>query len=144
MRKLLASILATVVGTLALQAQKPALDHSVYDDWKSLSRASVPWDGAWMYYTVSPQQGDGVLTVRNALDGREWTCPRATDFKISADGTKAVYKIKPAYQQTRQARIKKKKPDPCNDRSAPRYPPAHDTPRNRCRRNNLFQRDRSV
>ena len=111
MRKFLVSILATVVGTLALQAQKPALDHSVYDDWKSLSRASVPWDGAWMFYTVSPQQGDGVLTVRNALDGRQWTCPRAADFKISADGTKAVYKIKPAYQQTRQARIKKKKPD---------------------------------
>ena len=111
MKKLLASILATVLGTLALQAQKPALDHSVYDDWKSLSRASVPYDGPWLYYTVSPQQGDGVLTVRNVVDGREWTCPRAADFKISADGKKAVYKIKPAYQETRQARIKKKKPE---------------------------------
>ena len=39
------------------------------------------------------------------------TCPRATDFKISLDGTKAVYKIKPRYEETRQARIKKKKAD---------------------------------
>ena len=111
MRKLLACIAATALGALALQAQKPALDHSVYDDWKSLSRASVPYDGPWLYYTVSPQQGDGMLTVRNVVDGREWTCPRATDFKISADGKKAVYKIKPRYEETRQAKIKKKKAD---------------------------------
>ena len=111
MKKLLAGILAMVLGTLALQAQKPALDHSVYDGWKSLGRPSVPYDGAWMYYTLSPQQGDGELHVVNAVTGAEWTCPRASDFKISLDGTKAVYKIKPSYEETRQARIKKKKAD---------------------------------
>ena len=111
MKKLLSCILATVVGTLAAQAQKPALDHSVYDGWKSLGRPSVPYDGPWMYYTLSPQQGDGELHVVNAVTGSEWTCPRAAEFKISLDGTRAVYKIKPTYEQTRQARIKKKKPD---------------------------------
>ena len=75
MRKLLTYFLATVAGTLALQAQKPALDHSVYDGWKSLGKASVPWDGAWMSYTLSPQQGDGVLYLVNAVNGTEWSCP---------------------------------------------------------------------
>ena len=111
MKRTLLCALALLLGTLAMQAQKPALDHSVYDDWKSLSRPAVPYDGAWMYYTLSPQQGDGVLHVVNAVTGAEWSCPRATDFKISLDGTKAVYKIKPRYEETRQARIKKKKAD---------------------------------
>ena len=111
MRKLLTYFLATVAGTLALQAQKPALDHSVYDGWKSLGKASVPWDGAWMSYTLSPQQGDGVLYLVNAFNGLERNCERGADLKLSSDGTKAVYKIKPFYEETRQARIKKKKPD---------------------------------
>ena len=67
MRRLLLSLLALVLGLSSLSAQKPAMDHSVYDGWKSLSRCSVPWDGPWMFYTVSPQQGDGVLTVRNTV-----------------------------------------------------------------------------
>lgn len=111
MRRLLLSLLAPALGLLPLSAQKPALDHSVYDGWKSVSRCSVPWDGPWMYYTVSPQQGDGVLTVRNTVDGREWKVERASEVKVSEDGTKAVCRIKPKYETTRQARIKKKRPD---------------------------------
>ena len=111
MRRLLLSLLALALGLSPLSAQKPAMDHSVYDGWKSLSRCSVPWDGPWMFYTVSPQQGDGVLTVRNTVDGREWKVERASDIKISEDGTKGVCRIRPKYEQTRQAKIKKKKPD---------------------------------
>lgn len=111
MKRILICTLALILSLFALRAQKPALDHSVYDDWKSLSRAAVPYDGEWMYYTVSPQQGDGVLHVVSALSGKEWLCPRATEFKLSADGTKAVYRIKPLYETTRQAKIKKKKAD---------------------------------
>ena len=111
MRRLLLNLLALTLGLLPLSAQKPAMDHSVYDGWKSLSRCSVPWDGPWMFYTVSPQQGDGILTVRNTVDGREWKVERASDIKISEDGTKGVCRIRPKYEETRQAKIKKKKPD---------------------------------
>ena len=38
MKRTLLCALALLLGTIAMQAQKPALDHSVYDDWKSLSR----------------------------------------------------------------------------------------------------------
>ena len=97
--------------SLGAQAQKPALDHSVYDSWHSLTRPVIPLNGEWVVYTVSPQQGDAVLYLRKYDGSVSYACPRAYDHKISADGTKAVYKIRPLYEQTRKAKIAKKKPD---------------------------------
>lgn len=107
----------TVITAMAVcaaqvaQAQKPALDHSVYDGWKSLSRVSIPDDGPWMYYTVSPQEGDGVLYLENVIDSRKYEIDRVSEIKIDASGTVAVCRISPRFADTRKAKIAKKKPD---------------------------------
>lgn len=97
--------------TLSLSAQKPALDHSVYDGWKSLGRITVPNDGNVAFYNVSPQEGDGRLEIYLINTGKTYSIPRASAPILSKDATKLIFRIAPYFQQTRKAKIDKKKPN---------------------------------
>ena len=97
--------------TLSAFAAKPPLDHSVYDGWKSVSRLVVENNGEWAQWTVAPQEGDVVLHLYNVKTGKTYDIERASQAKISADASKVVFRIAPKYQETRQARIDKKKPN---------------------------------
>ena len=44
-------------------AQKKQLDHSVYDDWKSLSNVSVSDNGKFVATIIKPQEGDSKLFI---------------------------------------------------------------------------------
>ena len=101
---------AALLVSLSSFAAKPPLDHSVYDNWKSVSGLTVQNDGQWARWTVAPQEGDLVLHLQNMRTGKTYDLERATGAKISEDGTKLVYRITPKFQETRQAKIDKKKP----------------------------------
>ena len=103
--------LTLLLSAAVLWAQKPALDHSVYDGWKSVSRPVIQEGSEWASYAINPQEGDGVLYLYNVKTGKSFSADRASRAMISADGTKAVYRITPRFQETRQAKIDKKKPD---------------------------------
>ena len=102
---------AALVVCLSAFAAKPPLDHSVYDNWKSVSGLSVQNDGEWARWTVAPQEGDYVLHLYNVKTGKTYDLERASGAKISEDGKKLVYRIVPKFQETRQAKIDKKKPN---------------------------------
>ena len=105
------TIVTLLAASLAAYAQKPALDHSVYDGWKSVGRPANPEGGEWVTYTINPQEGDGVLCFYNMRTGVKWTVERGASPRISADLKTAVFRIAPAFAQTRQAKIEKKKGD---------------------------------
>ena len=105
---LLATVLLVSVSTFAA---KPPLDHSVYDGWKSVSGLTVQNDGDWARWTVAPQEGDVVLHLYNVKTGKTYDVERALGAKISEDGKKVVFRIVPKFQETRQAKIDKKKPN---------------------------------
>lgn len=109
--KRLATTLALVLTAFVLYAQKPALDHSVYDSWKTLRGISVPQNGDILTYMVSPGEGDMLLVIEDLKNNKKIEIPRATRATISQDGTKAVAVIKPLFSQTRDAKIKKAKKD---------------------------------
>jgi hypothetical protein len=98
--------------TFGAYAQKPPLNHDVYDGWQSLGSATISKDGKVVYYVVSPQEGDGVLTimdvVKNSTIGQ---VPRATSVQFSPAGKHLAMIIKPKHAETRQARIEKKRGD---------------------------------
>ena len=90
-------------------AQKPALDHSVYDSWNSLKSISVPKNGDILLYTITPGEGDATYVIENIKTGKKIEVPRAARVQLSEDGTKAIAVIKPLFSQTRDAKIKKAK-----------------------------------
>jgi dipeptidyl aminopeptidase/acylaminoacyl peptidase len=93
-------------------AQKKPLDHSVYDGWQTIGERMVSPDGQWVVYTVTPQEGDADLFIQSA-DGSSYKkqVPRGYNAVITEDSRFVVFKIKPPYKYTREARIRKKKPE---------------------------------
>lgn len=104
--------LLTLFAPLALSAQKKPLDHSVYDSWQTISERLISNDGKWVAYTITPQEGDGDLYVQ-LTDGRSYKKQIARGYNalITDDSRFIVFKIKPLFKDTREARIKKKKPE---------------------------------
>jgi dipeptidyl aminopeptidase/acylaminoacyl peptidase len=96
---------------LAQQAPKKPLDHSVYDQWQSVANQRISHNGKYVLFQVKPQQGDGVLYLKTTTNKTLRQVSRGDSALFTADSRFAVFSIKPRYQDVRQARIKKKKPD---------------------------------
>ncbi|MCA0381976.1 MAG: prolyl oligopeptidase family serine peptidase [Bacteroidetes bacterium] len=111
MRKYACMLLAMSLAAGQLSAQKKPLDHSVYDGWESIQERVLSNNGEYTAFTVNPQEGDGRLVLANKANSWRLEVPRGYMVSLSADSRYAVFKIKPTYQETRDARIKKKRPD---------------------------------
>ena len=92
-------------------AQKKPLDHTVYDSWQSIGERMISNDGKWVVYSINVQEGDNELVIQSSDAKYKKVVPRGYGAVISEDSRFAVFKIKPIYKDTREARIKKKKPD---------------------------------
>lgn len=90
-------------------AQKKPLDHSVYDNWKAIGERMISNDGAYVVYTVNPQEGDGELVIQHPKTKYKKIIPRGYSASITEDSKFLLCKIRPFFQETRQAKIKKKK-----------------------------------
>lgn len=116
MRKILFTACFFTIVT-AYSQSKPPLDHSVYDEWQSISEKKISNDGKWVVYTISPQEGDGWLVVQSSGAEYKNTIPRGYSAVITDDSRYVLFKIKPLYKDARQAQIKKKKTDAFPDDS---------------------------
>lgn len=109
MRKLiLAFLLLTGISTFA---QKKPLDHSVYDNWQSIGERVISNDGKYVAYAVNPQEGDGMVYLQSTNGNYQVTIPRGYSISITDDNRFLVCRIRPFYKDTRDARIKKRRPD---------------------------------
>jgi dipeptidyl aminopeptidase/acylaminoacyl peptidase len=108
MKRLLTGLLLL---PLALLAQKKPLDHTVYDSWQSIGERMISHDGRWIVYTVTPQEGDAELVVRSADGKYTQQIARGYNALITEDDRFLVFRIRPTFRETREARIKKKRPD---------------------------------
>jgi dipeptidyl aminopeptidase/acylaminoacyl peptidase len=109
MRKIFA--FAAMLLSISLFAQKKPLDHTVYDGWEYIQERQISADGSWVAFTVTPQEGDARLMVMKTDGTGKMEVPRGYNVKFTPDSRYAVFLIKPTYAQTRDARIKKKRPD---------------------------------
>lgn len=108
------TITLTIAGFLlafSLFSQKKPLDHSVYDNWKSLAGTTISDDGTIMATLIAPQEGDTTLMIRDLTNNRSLTVERVKRFSLSSDGKWIVGVIKAPLMERRQARIDKKKGD---------------------------------
>lgn len=92
------------------QSKKP-LDHSVYDSWQSVVQPQLSAYGKWVVYQVNPQEGDGELVIQSSDGQYKKAIPRGYASGITQDSRYVIFRIKPLFKETRDARIKKKKPD---------------------------------
>src|SRR5258708_744729 len=108
MRRIL--LLLLIIPAFAI-AQKKPIDHSVYDGWQSFGERHISNNGQWVAYTINPQEGDGVLVVQATDNSYKKEIRRGYAAVISEDSRFVICKIRPYFKETRDAKIKKKKPD---------------------------------
>ncbi|MCL2727971.1 MAG: hypothetical protein FWD56_06275, partial [Bacteroidales bacterium] len=111
MKKSFTLFTVALLTVYSLAAQKKPLDHSVYDTWKSIGTATMSNDGKFSLYVVSAQAADGYLMQSNLLNGTSFVIDRGKTPSFTFDGKYAVCGIAPLYDETRQAKIDKKKPE---------------------------------
>jgi len=103
--------LILIIGNFKGNAQKPLLDHSVYDNWQSINETVVQSQGKFIVYSINPQEGDANLIVKQLNSNWELTIPRGTQPVFTENGEYLITKIKPFFADTRKAKIDKKKSD---------------------------------
>lgn len=113
MRKILfsTSLILLVFCSLVQSQSKKPLDHSVYDSWQSISSEKLSNDAKFVSYSITVQEGDANLFIKNLKSNTTFNHQRATTSEFTFDNQFAVFQIKPFFKDTRQAKIKKKKPD---------------------------------
>jgi dipeptidyl aminopeptidase/acylaminoacyl peptidase len=110
MNKILFPLFLLISFSLSAQTKKP-LDHSVYDAWKSLGERAISNDGNYIVYAINPQEGDGQMIIQSTKGNYKLIVSRGYNAIITEDSRYAIFKIKPFFKDTRQAKIKKTKPD---------------------------------
>jgi dipeptidyl aminopeptidase/acylaminoacyl peptidase len=110
LRKFQFLVLALCI-TLNASAQKPPLDHSVYDGWKSISSIAVSNDGNWITYLINPQEGDGWLYLYNIKTGVCDSVSRGSRLTFSPESNYVAYQVSPSFKEAREAKMKKLKED---------------------------------
>lgn len=109
MRRILSLLFLFV--TLQVQAQKKPVDHSVYDKWESVGTKQLSNNGLWASYAILQQEGDANLTLVNLTTNSKINVSRASNVQFTNDSKFAAMTVKPWYTDTRNARIKKTKPE---------------------------------
>lgn len=110
MRKITLCIFS-LACVMAGSAQKKPLDHTVYDDWQNIGEKMISNDGKWIVYTVNPQEGDNELVIQSPDGAYKKTIARGYTALITEDSRYVIFRIRPLFKDTREARVKKKKPD---------------------------------
>lgn len=99
------------LSSFSVFAQKKPLDHTVYDQWESIGEKALSDNGQWLAFVKAVQEGDNDLVIQSVSGNTTYRIPRGYNVKFTADGRYALALVKPLYSATRDARIKKKKPE---------------------------------
>ncbi|MFZ6023464.1 MAG: S9 family peptidase [Bacteroidota bacterium] len=109
MKKLMLVLL--LLPALQILAQKKPLDHTVYDRWEALGERVISNDGKYVAYAVNPQEGDGNLYIQSISGDYKVVIPRGYNVAITEDNLFAICRIRPFFKDTRDAKIKRRRPD---------------------------------
>lgn len=92
-----------------LLAEKKPLGHDDFDKWEKVTNYEVSNNGEWAVFAVNPQEGDGLLTFCNTKNLKKINIDRGYKPSLTADSKYGIALIKAPYQETRSAKIAKKK-----------------------------------
>ncbi|MEJ2186220.1 MAG: prolyl oligopeptidase family serine peptidase [Gemmatimonadota bacterium] len=106
---LMLAIAVAIPGSVAAQAKKP-LNHDAYNIWRTIDDEALSPDGAWADYVLAHRVGDGELHVRSTKTATDHIVPRGTGAAFTADGGFVVFRILPAHDSMRAAKLAKEKP----------------------------------
>ena len=107
--------ITTFIGLLFLSilsyGQKKPLDHTVYDGWQNIAERLISDNGDFIAFTVVPQEGDGLLYIKKKDGTNVAEIARGYNANMTDNSRFLICRIKPFFKDTREAKIKKKRPE---------------------------------
>ncbi|WP_066758709.1 S9 family peptidase [Crocinitomix algicola] len=88
---------------------KLTIDHTVYDDWKTLSDVKLSKTGTLIAYAISPQKGDGETILYNTSTKKSIKFQRAIETGFSENEQFFTFRIKPQFDTIRALKLAKEK-----------------------------------
>ena len=111
--KLLALTLVAALAITSAFAQKKVLTHDVYDSWKSIGGIKTSNNGAWITFTISPQEGNSVFEVKKTDGSKSYKFDRGVNVQFTEDSQYLIATLTPTREELKEATDKKV---PVNDR----------------------------
>src|SRR5690606_1897627 len=90
-------------------AQKKEVDHTVYDEWKSLSHSLISNDGLFVSYQIKPHKGDGFLYIYKLEKDKLDSIPRGERAVFAGDNSFLSFIITPHADSLRKCELDKVK-----------------------------------
>jgi hypothetical protein len=103
------TLIIVLIATPDMHAQKKALDHTVYDSWKSLQQMTLTDDGNYAVSIIKEQEGNDRTLIRQVGKERQLVIPGAYRYSVTPDQQYVVALIKAPFDVIREAKIKKTK-----------------------------------
>jgi dipeptidyl aminopeptidase/acylaminoacyl peptidase len=88
-------------------SQKKVIDHTVYNEWKTLKSQVISSDGNYVSYEINPHRGDGFLYIYNVEKKSLDSISRGYGAKFSGENNYLVFKIRPGYDTIRNSELNK-------------------------------------
>lgn len=107
--RFLTTIICVLLSFAGISQEKKVIDHTVYNDWKTLKSASISGDGKYISYEITPHRGDGVLCIYNTESGKTDTIERAYGAEFSGGSSYIAFKITPGFDTLRTLELDKVK-----------------------------------
>ncbi|MEA1876315.1 MAG: prolyl oligopeptidase family serine peptidase [Bacteroidota bacterium] len=108
-KSILLFVFSVLIQSITAQNSKPALDYTVYDQWKSLSPAMISGNGEFVSFEINPSVGDGYLHFLRLNSGQKIIFPRGDGAVFSPNNDFMAFKIKIFADTLRQAKLDKVK-----------------------------------
>jgi hypothetical protein len=97
--------LVFIITSTALFAQKKVIDHTVYDDWKTLKNHMISNNGDFVSYEITPHRGDGFLYIYNVQSATLDSFPRAKGASFSGNSDYIAFTITPGFDTLRTCEL---------------------------------------
>ncbi len=98
-----------ILLSVAVIAQKKAIDHTVYNDWKSLKSSKISDNGKFVSFEINPHRGDGFLHWINTKTNQHDSISRGNNARFSHDSDVLLFSIHPGYDTIRNLKLEKVK-----------------------------------
>ena len=100
-------LIACLIFSFGLTAQKKIIDHTAYFEWKRTDKQQLSSKGNFITYEKTPLKGDGYLFIYNAKTQKLDSIFRGKDAKIAFDESFIAFKVTPGYDTLRRCELNK-------------------------------------
>lgn len=105
MKKLLFAAFAVIASINAFAQPKKKIDHTTYDEWKTIRTVVQSPKGKFIAYEVAPLEGDAMLVFRTVENSSDRQFARGKGLFFLADESAAIFLVEPEFDTIRQLKL---------------------------------------